>query len=152
MALPELDDVYRDAILDHSRDPRNRDRLPDPDLTADGVNPFCGDEVHLQVGLDEQGRVQRVGLQGVGCAINQAAGSILTDVIKDRTLDDIEAVSDAFTRAMQPNRRIEQHPTVPKELAALFGVRRFPVRVKCALLAWSTLADGIAEYRRAKRT
>ena len=152
MALPELDDVYRDAILDHSRDPRNRDPIPDPDLTADGVNPFCGDEVHLQVALDEQGRVQRAGLQGVGCAINQAAGSILTEVINGKTIEEIEALSDAFSGLMGGAGRTGEHPTVPKELAVLFGVRRFPVRVKCALLAWSALRDGIAEYRRAKRT
>ena len=78
MGPGELDGLYRDeVILDHRRNPRNPDSLEDADITADGVNPFCGDEIHLQIKLDDRGRVSQVGFQGAGCAINQATGSMV---------------------------------------------------------------------------
>ena len=147
MEFDRLDDIYGDPILEHLRNPRNQDKLEDADITARGVNPFCGDEVHLQIKLDGQGRVARVGLQGVGCSINQAAGSMLTEVIEGRTLQEIEAVSDAFGAMMRGGVSSEDEPPLPGELPALSGVRRLPVRIKCALLAWSTLEEGIEEYR-----
>ena len=147
MEFDELDDIYRDVILEHRRNPRNRHKLEDADITADGVNPFCGDEIHLQLSLDEQGRVARVGLQGQGCAINRAAGSMLTEVLTGFTLSEIEGVSDAFGRLMRGDRTSNGETQVPGDLSALSGVRKFPVRIKCALLAWFALDEGIEEYR-----
>ena len=145
MALDELDGLYRDAILDHSRNPRNRDRVEAPDISADGVNPFCGDEVHIQVALDDDGRVARIGLQGVGCAINQASGSMLTEAVHGRTLEEISAASEAFRNMMQGR---DDEAAVEAPLDSLAGVKQVPVRIKCALLAWSTLDDGIEDHRR----
>ena len=150
MVPAELDELYRDeVILDHRRNPRNRDTLDDADITADGVNPFCGDEIHLQINLDDRGRVSKVGFQGAGCFINQATGSIVSEAIKGMTLDEVAAVSEAFRRMVSG----EGEPTQNQlselyDLAALVGVRAFPVRIKCALLAWATLEDGIVDYRR----
>ena len=149
MDLDELDDLYRDAILDHCRNPRRPDPLEDTDITADGVNPFCGDEVHIQIGLDEDGRVARIGLQGVGCAINQASGSMLAEVAEGKSLDEIGGASEAFHRMMRGDSESVDAVKSLGDLHALSGVRRFPVRIKCALLAWSSLEDGIAEYRQA---
>ena len=148
MEFPELDDIYRDAILEHCRNPRNRDSLDHAEITADGVNPFCGDEIHLQVRLDQQGRVSQVGLQGVGCAINQATGSMLTEVMEGKTLEEIQDVSHVFSNMMQGDMPVEKELKVMGDLKALSGVRKFPVRIKCALLAWDALQEGIEEYRR----
>lgn len=146
MALANLDEIYRDdAILDHRRNPRNPARLADADIIADGVNPFCGDEIHLQIRLDAVGRASAVGFQGEGCSINQAAGSMLSEAVKGKTPPEMLSLADEF-------RRMLQSPNAPSaatlellggDLASLSKVRDFPVRIKCALLAWSTLEDGV---------
>ncbi len=105
MALANLDEIYRDdAILDHRRNPRNPARLADADIIADGVNPFCGDEIHLQIRLDAGGRAVAIGFQGEGCSINQAAGSMLSEAVKGRTPPEMLALADEFRRMLQsPN-------------------------------------------------
>jgi nitrogen fixation NifU-like protein len=140
MAIEELDDLYRDVILDHCRNPRNRPRLEAPDIEARAVNPFCGDEIDLQIRLDERGRVARVGLQSAGCSINQASGSLLSEAIIGKTLDELEALSATFT-AMMRGPADGEAPETLGDLKAMSGVRRFPVRIKCALLAWSALQE-----------
>ena len=147
MAFDQLDDVYREVILDHRRHPRNHRKLENADLTADGVNPFCGDEVHLQITLDD-GRVSEVGLQGVGCSINQATGSMLTEAIQGKTVDQIEGLSALFEAMMRGDMLSEKDTKHLGDLQELDGVRQFPVRIKCALLAWSTLEDAIDDYHR----
>lgn len=146
MAPDDLDGLYRDAILEHCRNPRNRDRVEDPDISADGINPFCGDEVYLQVALDSEGRIVRVGLQAVGCAINQASGSMLTEAVRGRTIPEAASASEMVRTMMSEGGQAAE--AVGSPLDALAGVREAPVRVKCALLAWSTLDDGIEEHRR----
>ena len=146
MALANLDEIYRDdAILDHRRNPRNPARLADADIIADGVNPFCGDEIHLQIRLDAGGRAVAVGFQGEGCSINQAAGSMLSEAVKGRTPPEMLALADEFRRMLQsPNPPAsETLASLGDDLASLSKVREFPVRIKCALLAWSTLEDGV---------
>ena len=146
MALGSLDDIYcDDVILDHRRNPRNPGRLDDADIFMDGVNPFCGDEIHLQVKLDADSRVAQVGFQGEGCSINQAAGSMLSEAIKGLTLGEASALSDLFHEMMQGTEPSQDLLAVLGELGALAKVREFPVRIKCALLAWSTLEDGLVE-------
>ena len=144
MALGSLDEIYRDdVILDHRRNPRNPARLSDPDIVADGVNPFCGDEIHLQVRLDPNGRVSEVGFQGEGCSINQATGSMLSEAIKGLTLSEAAGLSDRFHAMMQGSDPTPEQLAGLGDLGSLAKVRDFPVRIKCALLAWSTLEDGL---------
>ena len=144
MALGNLDEIYRDdVILDHRRNPRNPARLNDPDIVADGVNPFCGDEIHLQIRLDSEGRVSEVGFQGEGCSINQATGSMLSEAIKGLTLGEASTLSDQFHEMMQGSEPSQDLLDGLGDLGALAKVRDFPVRIKCALLAWSTLEDGL---------
>ena len=144
MALGNLDEIYRDdLILDHRRHPRNPRYVPDADIVADGVNPFCGDEIHLQIRLDEQSRVSQVGFQGEGCSINQATGSMLSEAIKGLTLTEAGALSDSFHRMMQGPDPTPKQLDRLGDLGTLAKVREFPVRIKCALLAWSTLEDAI---------
>lgn len=144
MALGNLDEIYRDdLILDHRRHPRNPCHLSDADIVADGVNPFCGDEIHLQIRLDEQSRVSQVGFQGEGCSINQATGSMLSEAIKGLTLTEAGALSDRFHLMMQGPDPTPAQLDELGDLGTLAKVREFPVRIKCALLAWSTLEDAI---------
>jgi nitrogen fixation NifU-like protein len=144
MALGNLDEIYRDdMILDHRRNPRNPEKPDVVDFTADGVNPFCGDEIHLQFGLDQEGRIAKVGFQGEGCSINQATGSMLSEAIRGLTLPEAEALSERFHRMMQGPEPTPAQLGQLGDLGTLAKVREFPVRIKCALLAWSTLEDGI---------
>ena len=144
MALGNLDEIYRDdVILDHRRNPRNQDRPDIVDFTADGVNPFCGDEIHLQFGLDQEGHIDRVGFQGEGCSINQATGSMLSEAVKGLTLSEVRGLSSLFHQMMQGPEPTDNQLSKLGELRVLVKVREFPVRIKCALLAWSALEDGI---------
>ena len=144
MALGNLDLIYRDdVILDHRRNPRNPGRIDDADIFMDGVNPFCGDEIHLQIKLGPDGRVAQVGFQGEGCSINQATGSMLSEAIKGLTLGEAAILSDQFHAVMEGAEPSQEQLIALGDLGALAKVRDFPVRIKCALLAWSTLEDGL---------
>ena len=143
----ELDDIYQEVILDHYRSPRNKAELADPDLSSRGFNPFCGDEVILSIQLSDDEKVQVVGFTGQGCSISQAAASILTELVKGKSLTEADALSQRFRQLMQGKEFSEDELDQMGDLEALQGVRKFPIRIKCALLAWATLDDGIEEYR-----
>ena len=144
MALGNLDEIYRDdVILDHRRNPRNPAMPDSVDFAANGVNPFCGDEIHLQFVLDPEGRIAKVGFQGEGCSINQATGSMLSEAVKGLTLSEVKDLSSRFRDMMQGPKPTADQLSKLGELGVLVKVREFPVRVKCALLAWSALEDGI---------
>ena len=146
----DLDDLYREVILDHYRAPRNSQRVEDPHVQAHGFNPFCGDEVNLQLRLDGDGAIQEVGFQGRGCSISQASASMLTQAVKGRSLEEAEALRQTFRRMIQGEELTEEDVEALGELEVLEGVRRFPIRIKCALLAWAALDDGIEEYQAQK--
>ena len=147
MELSELDDLYREAILDHCRNPRNVGKVEDADISSRAVNPFCGDEIDLQLGLDESGRVERVGINVKGCSIMQATGSMLSEAIKGKTLNEIGEISDSFRKMMGGDAEAEEALEGNGDLDSLASVRQFPVRIKCALLSWNAVEDGIEEYR-----
>ena len=149
MAPRAPDDLYGEVILDHNRNPRNRGEVEDPDVVGRAVNPFCGDEVDLQIALDGV-RAVRVGLQAVGCSIIQASGSVLTTAIQDKTLDEIEALSDAFKSLLRGMSPSDEEIRRLGTLGALSIVRDFPIRVKCALLPWSALEEAIETLRKAE--
>lgn len=151
MEFPDLDAIYRDPIFDHHREPRNRDRLTDPDLSAKAVNPFCGDEAELEIRLDDEGRVSEVAAQAVGCSINQAAASMLSETIKGLSLDDVGALDGLFRKMMQGEEAPDEELDRLGEMRSLAGVRAFPVRIKCALLAWSAVEDAIADRAAAEK-
>ena len=147
MELDELDRLYGDPILDHCRNPRNHDQLPDPDLLGASINPFCGDEVDLQIILDGS-RASPVGVQGRGCSINQASASMLSEVIEGRTIKEMESLSELFRGMMRGDEPSEHELGRLGDLGALSAVRRYPIRIKCALLAWSALEEAIERYRK----
>lgn len=147
MELNRLDDLYRDAILDHRRNPRNQERLTSPDIVGDAINPFCGDEIHLQLSLDGELRISRVGLQGEGCSINLAAGSMLTEALEGKALNEVSALVGLIRSMMRGDAEAETLLRREGDLSNLSGVRDYPVRIKCALLPLSALAQGIESYK-----
>ncbi|MBM3925536.1 MAG: SUF system NifU family Fe-S cluster assembly protein [SAR202 cluster bacterium] len=146
----ELDEIYQEVILDHYRNPRNKGKLPQADLSSRGFNPFCGDEVVLEMKLSPEGRVETSRFTGQGCSISQASASMLTQLVKRKSLDQAHELSELFRSVMQGHALTGEEAEQVGELEALQGVRKFPIRIKCALLAWATLDDAIKEYK-AKR-
>jgi nitrogen fixation NifU-like protein len=136
--MSELSELYQELILDHNRSPRNYGVLPDADHTAKGYNPLCGDKLTIYAKL-EGDRIAGLSFEGSGCAISKASASLLTDALKGRTVAEADALF-ARVHAML-TAPIDQALDVDDlgKLAVLSGVREFPVRVKCASLAWHTL-------------
>ena len=141
----EIEDLYQDILLEHYKSPRNHKLVQDPDLEAEGFNPFCGDRVVLTAELDAAGRISNVGFMGQGCAISQASASMMTEVIKGGTVEEAKALVDRFKGMMQGKELSAEERGTLEELVILEGVRRFPIRIKCALLAWSALLDAITD-------
>ena len=150
MELDTYDSLYQEVILDHYRRPRNHQLVPSPDLTARGLNPFCGDEVVFTASLDDLEQIREVGLMGQGCAISQASASMMGESLRGRTLGEANNLLTLFKALMQSKEpTIEERETLGV-LATIEGVKRYPVRIKCALLAWSTLQDALAQHHRAE--
>ncbi|MBI3953381.1 MAG: SUF system NifU family Fe-S cluster assembly protein [Chloroflexi bacterium] len=143
MPLEQLDELYREIILDHYKSPRNRAVPAEANVKAEGKNPLCGDEITLEVRV-EDGVVRDVGLQGKGCSISLSSGSMMTEAIKGKPLAEATALLAGFKELMRGH-----EPGVELgDLEALGGVRKFPVRVKCALLAWTTLEQGLKGHNK----
>jgi nitrogen fixation NifU-like protein len=138
-----LDDMYRDIIMDHFRSPRGKKPLEKADVTSNGTNPSCGDEITLQVSLDN-GTVKDVHVDCRGCAISIASGSMLAEVIKGKSLEDAKRIAEVVKKMLKGEK--VDVPDDLGDLDALQGVRNFPVRIKCALLAWVTFMEGIKNH------
>lgn len=138
---PLFDDLYRELILDHYRKPRNRGSLEDATQRVDGMNPVCGDEIHLDLRIRD-GVIEDIAFAGNGCSISQSSASMLTDRVKGLRLADAERIMAKF-RAMLLNGAPPDEEL--GDLEALEGVAQLPVRVKCALLSWNVLQEGLAE-------
>lgn len=138
---PELGDLYRDIILDHYRQPRNHGKLAKADVSGEGYNPLCGDEVMLQL-VFENGRVKQIMFEGKGCSISQASSSMLTEVAAGKTIAQVQQLIKRFKGMMT-----KDQPATAElgDLEALEGVRKFPVRIKCATLVWNVLEQIIEE-------
>ncbi len=143
----QLDDLYREVILDHYRNPRHRGSLPAPTTSHEGYNPLCGDEVTVEL-LVKGGIVQDIAFRGFGCSISQSSASMMAEAIRGRTVQEVEALFKEFTAMMQGSGEID--PESLGDLEALEGVRKFPVRVKCATLAWHTLRQALRRLDQAK--
>jgi nitrogen fixation NifU-like protein len=143
--MSDLNDLYQEVILDHNRRPRNFHALADASHSAEGYNPLCGDRLTLYLRMTD-GVVRDVSFEGAGCAISKASASLMTDAVKGKTAGEAQALFERF------HRMVTTPPEQPVEdlgkLSALAGVREFPVRVKCASLAWHTLKAAMANERR----
>ena len=148
--MPGLEDLYREIILDHYRTPRNRGELPPPAAHAVGHNPLCGDEidVYLQV---EDGIVTDVKVGRQDCSISQSSASMMSQAVKGHSVAEVRALVRRFKGMMSIEEEPPEGEQVPDEeiklgdLEALQGVVKFPVRIKCATLAWNTLIETLAE-------
>ena len=143
----DLSDLYQEILLEHNRRPRNFRTLEDATHRAEGFNPLCGDEISLQLRVDEE-TVGDVGFQGHGCAISRASASLLTQAVKGASTSDAMAMFDEFHRMLtEPDAELDYD--LLGDLEMLAGVIAYPTRIKCAILAWHTLkaamdGEGIA--------
>lgn len=138
--MADLRELYQEMVLDHGRHPRNF-RVPEgANHQAEGYNPLCGDKLTLDLRV-EDGVVQDVGFQGSGCAISTAAASIMTEVVKGKTVAEVEAMFEGF-HALVTGQPVAVE--LPRKLGIFSGVAAFPMRVKCATLAWHTLHAALA--------
>ena len=141
--IEQLDELYRDVILDHFKNSSHHGKLVDAQITVQGANPLCGDEITFFVKLGD-GRIEQVRFTGTGCAISQAAASMLAGQLEGKTIDETTKLIDTMKALMQGQ---DPDPSVELgDLESLAGVRKFPVRVKCAALSWNVVEQGIEEY------
>ena len=153
--MPGLEDLYREIILDHYRNPRNRGELESPPAhRVEGFNPLCGDEIVVYLELDGDGHISDIRIGGQGCSISQSSASMMSAAVKGRTIAEVSDLTRAFKGMMSIHESSlggeaaepEELPDVKLgDLEALRGVVKFPVRIKCATLAWNTLAQAIDE-------
>jgi len=135
--MTDLSELYQAVILDHNKNPRNYRAVDPHNHQADGYNPLCGDQVHIELRADAEGCIEDIGFRGEGCAICMASASIMTESLKGQTLDEAQALFKRFHDLLTDNQR-EIDASLGK-LGVLAGVRDYPMRVKCATLAWHTL-------------
>ena len=143
-----LDELYRQVILDHYRNPRRSGRLQDADAHAEGNNPLCGDEIAVDLKI-EGDRVADAAVLGRGCSISQASASMMAEKIVGMTIAEIDELTHRVKRLLDieegdPGIDPERPGAAMGDLESLAGVRRFPVRIKCADLAWTTLQEALA--------
>ena len=138
MPESELDELYKELILEHYRSPRNRHSVAEPKVVGEGFNPLCGDEIAVEAHFDGD-VLSDIGFAGRGCSLSQASGSMMTEAVKGKTAQEAKALIDEFTR-MMTNPGMEPSDGLG-DLEAFASVAKYPVRVKCATLAWHALLD-----------
>jgi nitrogen fixation NifU-like protein len=146
--MPGLEDLYREIILDHYRTPRNRGELETPPaVKAEGHNPLCGDEIQIYLDIAD-GVVNDIKVGGQGCSISQSSASMMSQAVKGKSIDEVRALVKRFKGMMsidEVDDGIDTSSVKLGDLEALQGVVKFPVRIKCAVLAWNTLLEAMAE-------
>ena len=140
--MTTLNDLYQEIILDHYRQPRGRGELEPPKITQEGFNPSCGDEIVLDLRVQD-GRIQAVRFRGRGCSISQASASMLTEAVQGKTLEEARALIQQVLALVKGE--TEGDFETLGDIVALAGVRHFPVRVKCATLAWHALEEALKQ-------
>ncbi|MCG6869701.1 MAG: SUF system NifU family Fe-S cluster assembly protein [Gammaproteobacteria bacterium] len=137
--MNDLRELYEEVILDHNRNPRNYPKKPeDCNHTAHGFNPLCGDEFQIHLTVDD-GVIKDVGFEGAGCAISTASASLMTEAIKGKPVADAEALFEEVHRALTEEKQVGDPQDLLGKLTVLTGVKEYPMRVKCATLAWHTM-------------
>jgi len=141
-----VEELSREIILDHYQNPRNHGRLEQPTLANRGHNPLCGDEIELSIGIDpDEERIKEIAFSGRGCSISQASASMMTEMVKGQKLDEADSAARGFTESM--SNREPPPAELEQDVDALQGVKKYPARVKCALLPWTTLRESVGLYR-----
>lgn len=147
--MPELRDLYQDIILEHNKHPRNYRTLEAANHTAEGYNPLCGDHFTIYVDIGD-GHIRDISFQGSGCAISKASASMMTQAVKGKRTDEAEKLFEKFHHVVTGRNSVELNDL--GKLAAFAGVSEFPVRVKCATLAWHTLRAALQGEQHAVST
>jgi nitrogen fixation NifU-like protein len=148
--MPGLEDLYREIILDHYRSPRNKGELPVPPAhRSEGFNPLCGDEIVVYLDV-EDGVVRDIRIGGQGCSISQSSASMMSSAVKGKTIAEVKALVRRFKAMMTVDDSPDGLDAAAQavklgDLEALQGVQKFPVRIKCATLAWNTLLQGLED-------
>jgi nitrogen fixation protein NifU and related proteins len=142
---PPLNDLYREVLLDHYKRPRGRRKLERPDVRMDGFNPTCGDQVQIALALKDD-RIEAAQVECQGCSISVASGSMMAELLVGKTREEVGHLVETF-KGMMHGREPEPEMDLG-DLEALEGVRQFPVRIKCALLAWTTMLEALAAFDR----
>lgn len=143
MSELNLSSLYQQLILEHYRKPRNKGEFPEKTVEIHMANPICGDEIRLQLQIEDD-RIVEARHVGQGCSISQAAVSMMTNLLKDKSLSEAQALAERFTAMMHGDEEVARDRTMG-DLRALQGVSKFPVRIKCALLAFDALQEAIKE-------
>lgn len=141
-SLPDeaLQELYQELIIDHSKHPRCQGCLHNPTCKARGHNPLCGDEITLYLHIEDQ-CIRDISFDANGCAISVASASLMAETLKGRSIPEAKTIFDKFHRMLTEG---EQEDELEGELQALAGVRQFPIRIKCATLAWHAFSDALA--------
>jgi nitrogen fixation NifU-like protein len=138
-----LRELYQDVILDHSKHPRHFGPLEGATNTAEGHNPLCGDRVKINLIVDANDRIQDIKFEGKGCAISQASASMMTDMVVGRTVAEAEKLMGGFLRLVKGEDAADLAGDDREQLDVMAGVSAFPMRVKCATLAWHTMKSAL---------
>lgn len=136
--MADLRDLYQEVILDHHKKPRNFHKLDQANRQADGYNPLCGDKLSVYIQI-ENGIVKDIGFVGTGCAISTASASMMTESLKGKSEAEVKSIFERFHRLVTDHSESHPDPATLGKLAVFSGVREYPVRVKCATLAWHTM-------------
>jgi nitrogen fixation NifU-like protein len=147
--MPELRDLYQEIILEHSKHPRNYRALEAANRTAEGFNPLCGDHFTIYVDVKD-GRIRDISFQGSGCAISKASASIMTQAVKGKRIEEAEELFEKFHHVVTGKDSVESNNL--GKLGAFAGVSEFPIRVKCATLAWHALHAALQGEQQAVST
>ena len=151
----DLKELYQEIILDHGKNPRNLRKSTNFNKDAKGHNPLCGDKVHVYLKLDEDKKVQDISFEGQGCAISMASASIMTDLVKGKEEHEVKEIVKDFLEMIkekdQLNNKILEENEKTK-LMCLSGVKKYPMRVKCATLSWHTMVSAFDENKEEVKT
>ena len=142
----KLQELYQEIILDHGKNPRNLGKTENFNKDARGHNPLCGDKVHVYLKLDEDKKVQDISFEGQGCAISMASASIMTDLVKGKEEHEVKEIVKDFLEMIKEKDKLNNKILEENEktkLMCLSGVKKYPMRVKCATLSWHTLTSAI---------
>lgn len=145
----ELNDIYTEIIAENSKSQRNKRKIENPDVTLEGINPSCGDDITLALRMNGD-VIEDAAFTGVGCAISQASSSIMIDLVKGKTIDEAKQLIQTFLGMITREVTDEEQLEALDEAIAFQNISNMPARVKCAVLSWHTLENAIGEYQQTK--
>jgi nitrogen fixation NifU-like protein len=146
----ELDSLYQEVILDHYKHPQHKTLSPNPNVQVHHVNTSCGDEITLNLHTDGR-TVEEITWDGVGCSISQASASVVSDLVRGKSIEDALTIIDSFQAMIQSKGNDAGNEEVLGDGVAFAGVAKFPARVKCALLGWMAVKDAISQSQKTER-